>query len=385
MKIALVIESFCPCRGGGETYTVNLAKYLVKEGHEVHIFTNVWEEKYSNMHFHKVPVLNILGILSFALNSAREVKKYNFDVVQGLGESYWVDVSRQGGGCEKFFIFKVPYLTEKNYFCGFFKKLARISRMHNIMHLFIEKKLFSGQKCKRIIVPSEMIKKQIKSFYKISDEKFVVIRNGVDLQRFHPYNKKKFRDEIRRRYNIKEEEVVILFVSHDFRRKGLHFLLRALVQIKDKDGFKLLIVGRDKISRYKKIVEKYGLKKNIIFTGQSRETEKYYASADFFVLPTLYDPFANVTLEALASGLPVITTRYNGASEIITDGKEGFIIDDPRDITIFAEKINYLAVNKEQREQFSLDARALAENFSLIRNHQEVLKVYTDIVHTVIR
>jgi UDP-glucose:(heptosyl)LPS alpha-1,3-glucosyltransferase len=155
--------------------------------------------------------------------------------------------------------------------------------------------------------------------------------------------------------------------------KGLTYLLKALGEI-EKEGhppFKLLVLGRDRQSPYLHLAKKIGIWDKVIFAGSTSEPEKYYGASDFLVHPTFYDACSLTVLEALASGLPVITTHSNGAGGIITDGQEGFVISDPRDDQILVEKILFF-LNDEKIERASIAARHLAESYSLERNWKEM-------------
>jgi UDP-glucose:(heptosyl)LPS alpha-1,3-glucosyltransferase len=118
-----------------------------------------------------------------------------------------------------------------------------------------------------------------------------------------------------------------------------------------------------------------GVSDEVIFAGSTNEPEKYYGASDFLVHPTFYDACSLTVLEALASGLPVITTHCNGASGIMTQGQEGFVIDDPRDNQVLAEKISYF-LNREKVERASIAARHLAESYSLERNWREMRNIF---------
>lgn len=375
MKIALVMQRFCPHLGGGEKYAADLASRLLKEGHEVHVFANIWDKSLSAC-FHKVPIFQGWDLLSFAVNSARQLRKEKFDLIQGFGETYYVDVTMLGGGCERVWLLEAPVDAE-NPVMSFLKRLGKILRVHNLTHLMIERKRCREGKNQKVIVSSEMVKKQLSHYYRLPDEKVVVIRNGVDLKKFHPRNRDRFRREIREKYQL-GEEMVILFVAHNFALKGLRFLLKALALLKDKGRFQLAVVGRGKILKYKNLAEKLGLGTKVVFAGPVQEMERYYGASDILVHPTLYDPFAGVCIEALASGLPVITTKHNGVSEIITDGQEGFIVDDPKNIELLAERIQQL-LNKERRRKFSRAARARAEEFSFEHTCQNLVQVYEEV------
>jgi UDP-glucose:(heptosyl)LPS alpha-1,3-glucosyltransferase len=200
----------------------------------------------------------------------------------------------------------------------------------------------------------------------------------VDIERFHPRNKR-YREEIRSHYGLSSENLLLLFVSHNFRLKGLRYLIRALSLVTaKKSNVKLLVVGRDRAEPYRRLAKKMGCADKVFFTGGVSNLERYYASADMLVHPTFYDPCSLVVLEALASGLPVITSRYNGAGGIISEGREGFVVKDPRDIHVLAEKILSLS-RPSMLKVTSRAARRLGERYSHERCYQEMLKAFQEI------
>jgi UDP-glucose:(heptosyl)LPS alpha-1,3-glucosyltransferase len=162
-------------------------------------------------------------------------------------------------------------------------------------------------------------------------------------------------------------------VANNFRLKGLDCLIRALSLI-DKNEWKLIVVGKGTRRRYEKTARELGIRENISFVGSTDHPETYFGAMDLFVHPTFYDPFSNVVLEALSSGIPVVTTVYNGAAEILSEGEEGFIVSDPARPEELAEKIRRL-FDDGTREAMSRKARLLAERFSWEKNAQEFLEV----------
>ena len=170
---------------------------------------------------------------------------------------------------------------------------------------------------------------------------------------------------------------MILFVSNNFRMKGLGFLIKALAKIKKTShaSFKLLVLGRDRQDFYLRLARGMGIFEEVVFAGSTDEPEKYYGASDLLVHPTFYDACSLTVLEALASGLPVITTDSNGAGGVITQGQEGFVIGDPRDDRTLAEKILFF-LDREQMERASTAARHLAESYSLERNWKEMENIF---------
>jgi UDP-glucose:(heptosyl)LPS alpha-1,3-glucosyltransferase len=236
---------------------------------------------------------------------------------------------------------------------------------------WIEDAPYQERPLRAIIAISDMVKQDMMHWYQIPEERITVVYNGVDIERFHPRNRQ-YREEIRRRHGI-GEELVILFVSNNFRMKGLGFLIRALAEVKKEDhpSLRLLVLGRDRKEPYLRLAKKIGISEEVVFAGSTDEPEKYYGAADLLVHPTFYDACSLTVLEALASGLPVITTHSNGASGIITQGQEGFVISDPRDGQALVEKISFF-LNRERIERASIAARNLAESYSLERNWREM-------------
>ena len=116
-----------------------------------------------------------------------------------------------------------------------------------------------------------------------------------------------------------------------------------------------------------------------MYCGFTNEIEKYFSSADIFVFPTLYEPFGLVILEAMASGLPVVTSKLAGAAELIENGKDGLLLDDPKNPKEIAEKVNYLIENERIRRAMGRNARKKAEKHPWERTAKEMLEVFEKI------
>lgn len=374
-KIAILIENFDK-KGGSERRTYELVKQLKQRGHNITVFANSWSNiptfEGEGINFVKVPMtrwpFRFMAPLTYAYFADKAVKKEDFDIIHTQTRTYYQDVATLGGGCHR------AWIDEGS-------SLKLLDPFHRAV-LSIEKRQFQNGNYKRIIVNSKLSKNGILKFYPVPEERIKVIYNGVDTERFNPINKEKYRTETRKRHNISDDDFMILYVGSGFKRKGVSYLIEAVSRLGNdsinKNRIKLLIVGKDKLWPYKRLAAKFDIDKNIIFVDYAGETEKYYAASDIFALPTFFDPFANVTLEAMASGVPVITTKKNGASEIIEDGKDGFIINTPLEIDALTEKIRDL-LNPELRKEAGVKARKKAMNFTWDRMTEETLKVYDEI------
>jgi UDP-glucose:(heptosyl)LPS alpha-1,3-glucosyltransferase len=215
-------------------------------------------------------------------------------------------------------------------------------------------------------------------WYGIPEDRIVVIYNGVDTERFDRRNRQ-HREEIRRRHGI-GDEFLILFVSNNFRMKGLGYLVKTLSEIRKEDGrpFKLLVLGRDRQGPYLRLAKKMGISKDVVFVGPTDEPDKYYGASDLLVHPTFYDACSLTVLEALASGLPVITTASNGASGILRHGEDGWVIDDMEGGNQLKTAINHF-LNKEIRPLASCEERGTEETLTAKVNAELMMGIFREV------
>jgi len=374
MKIALGIREFLPEKGGAERYCYDLMHFLADRGLEVHVFSSAFSEQDRRLRFRKVPVLpypKSLQVLSFAINCRRMMRKEEFDCVMGVGDTFDADILQPHGGVHWKWFWR-GLGGYRRPFPWVFKFLGRVFSPKQWAKGFIENAPYA--EAKKVIAISEMVHRDIVDCYGIPEGRIVVIYNGVDTECFHPGNRR-YREEIRSQYGLNPEDLLLLFVSHNFRLKGLRYLIQALALIKSiRENVKLLVIGRDKAAPYRRLAEKLRCADDILFAGGVGNLERYYASADILVHPTFYDPCSLVVLEALSSGLPVITSRHNGAGGIISEGQEGFVLDDPRSIQVLAENILSLS-QPGMLKNASRAARRLAQRYSAERCCGEILKV----------
>lgn len=383
LKIALIRKNYSPY-GGAENYLNLVSNGLQAQGHEVHIFSaDRWPERAYCIHrIRTIKKPSFLSNMLFALNLKNELKKNHFDCILSFERIFFQDIHpvrkkaqhelsngvyRAGDGCHR------EWLNKRKTIEPFLKKLSFILNPHHLTLLYLEKQCFLGSKA--IIANSKMVKKDIIKHYLIPEGKIHVIYNGIDLQRFHPMAKEQ-KTAIKNSFDIFgiKENKVILFAGADFKRKGLATLLKAFSLLDIKNA-KLIIAGRPAKTQYLSMTKKLGIDKNVIFWGTEQEIEKLYSIADVFVLPTIYDPFSNATLEAMASGLPVVTTSYNGASELVENGVQGFVIDNPLDTRAFAKKISTALL---QTEDMGKKARIKAESYSIEKAVDKIIKVISE-------
>ncbi len=356
---------------------------MAEEGYEVHVYTEHPDEEDPRMFFHSVktiPFPKSLRLLSFAIRATKEIENGNYDITFGVGNTLKADILQPHGGVHWAWFWRSLGAYD-HPIVWTIKLLGRILSPKQWVSGWIEDTPYKGEKVFKIVAISDMVKRDLMRWYRIPGERITVIYNGVDVERFHPRNRQ-YRGEIRGRHSIGPEELVLLFVSNNFQMKGLGFLIKVLAKIKNERSspFKLLILGRDCQGSYLRLAKELKMHEEIIFAGSTNEPEKYYGASDLLVHPTFYDACSLTVFEALASGVPVITTRSNGASGIITQGQEGFVISDPRDDRALVEKILFLS-NRENLAGASIAARHLAESYSLERNWEEIRNILGEVLH----
>lgn len=380
MKIALIHKTFSSY-GGTERYITNLSKALINAGHEVHIFASKWE-KAEGIHFHKIPMLKLgktAKMLSFAWFTRGIAANMDFDIAQGFGKTVRQDIFRTGGGVHRAWM-KESLVAVRNPFLRKLKYLSRMLSPAQRLTLLIEGQTFKEGNYRRIVAVSERVKRQIMEYYHVPERAITVIHNGVDLSIFNMEGREEARESVRKRFCIGNDDILLIFASTNFHLKGLEYLVRGMAKLNkpNKPNLKLLIIGGDDKSYYERLADKLDMGERVIFAGKGRDMKDFYLAGDAFAYPTLYDPFANVCLEAMACGLPVITSRENGVSDIITDGVNGLIINDPANEAEISVKISTL-LDSKKRHDMSEKAQSLARQYGMGMHLEKVLALYKEI------
>ncbi len=370
MRIAIVRKKYV-FHGGSEGFSQSLIRSLSAAGNEVHVYALEWDGPSNDrVSIHSVPALrwnSFLRDLTFALSARRLLRRERFDIIQSHDKTLLQDIYRAGDGCH------IEWLRQRWKRIGWAGRMSILFNPYHWLILGIERSIFRRHRYRKIIAISELVRRNIGEHYGVRPNDIVVIYNGVDLHRFHPSNRERFRDAVRMRHGIGEHEMVLLFVGSGFERKGVEFLLRAA----DLVDFPLvvLVVGRGRAEGY----QRPDRRQRVVFAGPRKDVEEYYAAADIFVFPSIYEPFGNVHLEALASGLPVITSRCSGGAEVIRNGENGYVVDEPEDCEEIAQAIRKCR-DGSVRDAMGTEARRTAERFSEDVFVQNIMRLYGAVV-----
>ncbi len=378
LRIAMVALEFHR-QGGSERRTGQLVDALLAAGHEVHLLgahvRGAWSPGATIRPIRSVPRPRWLEMIDFSRRAAALVRREGFDIVHNQIRPFAPGVVTAGGGCHRFYLREVLPLEK-----GALAARLKWGSPLQLTLLALERKGYQPDRCPYVIANSSLGRAGILRYHPMPPERVVVAYNGVDAGRFSPELRERFRVERRLALGIGAEEPLVLFVGSGFARKGLGPLMAAMARLRDRrPGVHLAVVGAGSTRHWRRQAVRLGLGERLRFAGHVEDPECYYAAADVFALPTYFDPFANATLEAMASGLPVITSRQNGASEILRPGEDGLVVDRPDDVAGLAEALAWL-LDPARRKTMGARARETAVQFSWQQPLQRTLEVYREVL-----
>lgn len=375
MRVVLVLMRFNPY-GGYELQAYNIARALVGRGDEVHIVSHWWpQDVIPSVTVHKIPMLkraSFLKVGSFAFLARQRLNslRHQFDIVVAFDRTLDMDVYRVGNACHR------AWLERRRIIDGPLKRLSVRLNPLNFVINSIEKRIFSNQGNRHFVVLSEQGREQIQRFYPVSSKCFTLASPGVDCQRFHPNNRDRWRSLVRSKLGIGPNVSLILHMGSGFRIKGLAATINAFSRIDPmKNKTALVVVGKGNRRPYLRLAKRLRVLDRIHFTGAVSDPERFYAAADVFVLPTLFDTFGQVILEAMASGLPVIIGDGAGAAEIVASRGGGEVVVTPANPDQLAMILNQLLSDSIELRRLGEEARKIAESLTLENNLQAFLKV----------
>ncbi|MEI8289509.1 MAG: glycosyltransferase family 4 protein [Verrucomicrobiota bacterium] len=352
MKLALIRRQFS-ATGGAELYLQRLLGALANRGHEVHLFAENWVGHASGVHLHPVLANSSRAVrsLRFAEAVQRDIAKDTFDCVFSLERTFQQDVYRAGDGLQR------VWGERRKQFSPWWKKSFIGRGTYHRSRTQAEIQTFDPYNTRRIIVNSEMVRREILEHFAFPLERIHLVRNGVDVSRFRNGQ----RTDTRRRFGVKNGEFLLLFVGSGWERKGLRFAIAAFRRLKgDHAGLKLLVVGKGRKPIF--------VPRGVIFAGPMSDVENAYAAADLLVFPPIYEASANVVIEALAAGLPVVTSAYNGAAEVIQENVTGSVVCEFWRPEILAQAIKpWIEIPRRIQADY--------DDFSLERNVSETLAI----------
>ena len=342
--------------GGAEAYLKRLGRGVVDLGHEAQLFTtDDWPQ--DEWTFGAITRLPSKSANTFADEVEQRRPLIRCDILMSLERIWRCDVYRAGDGVHR------AWLDRRREFELPLERFVRgLNRKHRDL-LRLEKSLLGDRGATRVIANSQMVKDEIVDLYGYSQDKIDIVRNGVPLEKFRvdPELREKSRADLK----LKPDQIALLFAGSGWERKGLLFAIEGMALCKNRK-MRLLVAGRGNQRYYKP--------KRVQFLGEVPDLVRIYAAADIFILPTIYDSFSNACLEALACGLPVITTGANGFSEIIEDGVHGSIVDLANHIVRLRDAVRFWSDEARRVAARSTNAER-ASQFDISRNVAQTLQI----------
>ena len=376
MKIGFQIENLDPARGGAETYVFQFAQELLAGGHEVHLIAMAFGSTPHNAYTHHVMRRGITRWgrdLRFARAAGRAARRANLDAVVAVGRTLGADILQPHGGTlegsRRQNVALIRHSVLRGLKDGFDWRNPRIRAK-----LRIEARQYEADPPPEVIAISRMVMADMKEFHGVPDERLHLVYNGVDLKRFSPEVCAAKRDEARQALGLGADETCFLLVAHNFKLKGLRELIEAAARVDRAKPWRIVVIGKANPKWYQALAERLGCDNRFVFPGATGDVIPAYAAADVYVQPTWYDPCSLVVLEALACGLPVITTKFNGASELMQDGRDGYVLDSPDETDRLAHALTRL-LDPDLRHRMAASARPAVREHSLEQNFREMMAV----------
>ncbi len=386
-KIALIIERLDITLGGAERSVFELAAALSALGHKVNILAAKGKTNAKNIH---ILCQNTPGKRTYYFTFEKALKKYlsenPYDIIHSILPFDFADVYQPRAGCfaETILCNAASY---QNKIVEIYKKITSFANFRRTILLRAERKLCKDSNGPVIAALSKYIAEQFKNHYDTDDDRIVVVPNGIKINKRIDTNRAdKLRSQILTQLGLKEADnpVFFLFAANNFRLKGLACLIKAMQlvssNITERKAY-LIVAGNDRARKYRRLAKKLNVHKQVVFLGTVRHIQNALSIIDVAVLPTFYDPSSRYILEAIAAGKPVITTKFNGATDLFVNERHGKVIDCAENITVLAQAVSFFTdTNNIRKASQAIVADNLKEKISISRVAKQLIPVYESIL-----
>lgn len=389
MKLALNFRRVAPSQGGAETYVADLCRRLVQLGHSVDLYAESWAngvlpEAVRCIHVPAPGRSRTAQIRGFAEASASVLGPRNddYDCTVGFINTWAHDVIIPQGGVHD----ASRVHNARRFRAAWQRWLYRKSKEFQPragLYRELEARQYDPRTgAKLVVAVSRFVQGHLAKFHDVPASRVRVIPNAIDADRLAVPDPAAVRKAFRDQHGLRESDLIALFVGHNFRLKGLGPLLEALHDRARTNPasrpIHLLVCGGGKLAPFARMVRRLGLDRTVHLIGFAPDVRAPFHAADFFVSPTYYDPCSLVVFEALACGLPVITTACNGAGEVMSEGREGFVIPAPDDLPALVTALDRLAIDAD-RAAMSRAAAVLGRAQSFDHHVSRLLDVLAEV------
>ncbi|HVA80464.1 MAG TPA: glycosyltransferase family 4 protein [Candidatus Binataceae bacterium] len=365
MRIALLSRRFDPAGGGTERDLMVTAGILARAGHRIVIYADEVRASIPDLEVRRVggrALPRSLAMARFAYAAPAAARRDGAELVLSFARTIGADLLRSGGGAH------VSYVRESRRWRGAPRALAmRVAPYHRVQML-VERLGFRSRSLKRVIAVSQMVADDLALTFGIPAQKMVTLYNGVNLEHFKPAPGPAVRSEIRIQFGIPRAAALAVFVGNGFARKGLRTVLAAWEGLRG-DPY-LIVVGNDRArGSFERRAMRLGIASRVIFAGARPDVVRFFQAADLLAFPSLFEPFGNVALEAMACGIPAVTSAWCGVAEVMPPELQATVVDNPSDEIEVAIR---LGVTLKERETLAPIALAVARQFTWARHAREL-------------
>lgn len=375
MRVGLVVEHFDPRRGGLEAWSWQFVQTMLGRGHELHVVARSFADfaPVPALHCHVLP--GLYSRIGYAKALESRLADLDLDVVHDTGAGWCCDVFQPHFGSRAALLDRCVDILP--WHLRPVKRLAFrvLPRYREFAALAARQYVNDGR---LFVALSHKVADAFVAYHGIDRDSIRVVPNGVDCEKYTPGNRALHRDAIREELRLKQGTLLLLMVAHNFRLKGLAPAIQALARLRRQaPRVHLAVVGGGSQRRYRRLARSLDLDNHVTFLGSCLDSIPYLAASDVLMHPTYYDACSLVVLEALASGLPVVSTRATGVDELMTDGVEGFLVSDPHETEAMARHLTQL-LDPNLRQQMGGAARRLALQHSFSHNCDAIERVYLE-------
>jgi UDP-glucose:(heptosyl)LPS alpha-1,3-glucosyltransferase len=368
MRIAVLARRFDPAGGGTERDLLVTCDYLARAGHQVTVYAADLRGRSSKLRAQQVRIVpggRTLELLSFAYLAPIQARKSGADMTISFGRTVNAEVQRCGGGVYR------SYLRAAYRWRGPLGARLMDLSPYRRLQTHIESRGFTSPRLRLALAVSQSVCDDLVASFDLPQEKVATLYNGVDAERFRPVQNAGIKRELRRQFGLPASAPVVAFAGNGFARKGLGFLLRAWPRLEGEPW--LAVAGDDRGRRaFRRLADQLGVASRVAFLGALRDVAPLYQAADALALPTLFEAFGNVVIEAMACGLPVLTSTWAGVSELIPGPLRPLLVNDPLDLGELTARLQTLLTAPAE---LGAVARATAQELTWDRYGSRLLQL----------
>ncbi len=372
VRIALLTRRFDPAGGGTERDLIATADGLRLAGHRVVIYAAEARGSWTGGAVREVAVPRLsraLAIVRFAYLAPAIARREGADLVLSFARVVGADILRSGGGAH------LSYVRAARQWRSIAGAASMWTSPYHRAQMVIERRGFAHPGLRRVVAVSNLVRDDLVRQFGLGAGIAVTLYNGVDIERFTPARDTVDSRRIRLELAIGGSAPVVIFVGNGFARKGLGSMLQAWRGLKANPY--LIVAGNDRsLAGYQRIARRLGIDERVRFLGAQNRVEDLFHAADVMALPSLFEPFGNAVMEAMASGLPALTSSRCGVAELMPPELREFVVNDPSDPSEIAARLDALV---KARNEVAKSARPIAEKFTWKRYTEELLGILASV------